>query len=84
MTGHGFRSVGSTALNEARNPSGQRLFHEDWIERQLAHKERNKVRGAYNRAQYLPERQEMMQWWADHLNKLQGGNTIPARYGSAT
>jgi integrase len=83
MTGHGFRSVGSTALNEARNPSGQRLFHEDWIECQLAHKERNRIRAAYNRSKYLPERREMMQWWADHLDRLQGGNVITMRFGGA-
>ena len=40
-------------------------FHPDWIERQLAHDERNKVRAAYNHAQYLPERRRMMQQWAD-------------------
>jgi integrase len=61
MTGHGFRSVASTILNEARDTKGRRLFHEDWIERQLAHGEPNKVKGAYNRAEYLPERTDMMQ-----------------------
>jgi integrase len=68
MTGHGFRSVASTALNEAHGPRGEKLFHADLIERQLAHMERNKIRGAYNRAEYLPERRAMMQWWADHLD----------------
>src|SRR5208337_5320684 len=48
MTGHGFRSVASTLLNE----SG---FRPDVIERQLAHCERNDVRGAYNRAEYMRE-----------------------------
>jgi len=61
-TGHGFRSTASTILNE----NG---FRPDVIERQLAHIERNKVRAAYNHAQYLPERREMMQWWADFLDQ---------------
>lgn len=43
-------------------------FEVDWIERQLVHTERNDVRAAYNRAQYLPERRRMMQWWADYLD----------------
>ena len=62
-TGHGFRSTASTILNE----NG---FHADVIERQLAHGERNKVRAAYNHAQYLPERRKMMQWWADYLDDV--------------
>jgi integrase len=71
MTGHGFRAVASTILNE----SG---FRGDVIERQLAHCERNEVRGAYNRAEYLPERKVMMQWWADHLDGLtDGAKPIP-------
>jgi integrase len=82
MTGHGFRSVASTILNEARKQTGERLFHEDWIERQLAHGEQNKVRGAYNRAEHLPERRDMMQWWADYLDRLRGSNVIQARFGN--
>jgi len=62
-TGHGFRSTASTILNEHG-------FRADVIERQLAHSERNSVRAAYNHAQYLPERREMMQWWADYLDKV--------------
>ena len=62
-TGHGFRSTASTILNEHG-------FRADVIERQLAHGERNKVRAAYNHAQYLPERRTMMQWWADYLDKV--------------
>jgi integrase len=62
-TGHGFRSTASTILNEHG-------FRADVIERQLAHGERNSVRAAYNHAQYLPERREMMQWWADYLDKV--------------
>ena len=63
MTAHGFRSIASTLLNEQG-------WHPDLIELQLAHKERNKVRAAYNRAQRLEERRKMMQAWADHLDGL--------------
>lgn len=62
-TGHGFRATASTVLNEHG-------FAPDVIERQLAHIERNKVRAAYNHAQYLPERKKMMQWWADYLDAV--------------
>lgn len=64
MTGHGFRSVASTILNE----SG--LWSSDAVERQLAHKETDRVREAYHRAQYLDERRKMMEWWSSHLNSL--------------
>jgi integrase len=63
MTAHGFRALASTVLNEH---SG---FEHDVIERQLAHKEVDAVRAAYNRAQYLPARRELMQWWADWLDQ---------------
>ena len=71
LVGHGFRAMASTILNE-------KGFRADVIERQLAHMPRDKVRAAYNRAQYLPERKEMMQWWADYLEKT-GLRTIPSR-----
>jgi integrase len=58
MTGHGFRSMASTLLNE----NG---WNGDIVERQLAHMEGNKVRAAYNYAEYLPERRKMLQWWAN-------------------
>jgi integrase len=64
MTGHGFRSMASTLLNE------QQRWHADAIERQLAHSPRNKVRAAYNYAEHLPERRRMMQAWADLLDEL--------------
>ena len=70
-TGHGFRSTASTVLNEHG-------FSADVIERQLAHGERNKVRAAYNHAQYLPERRKMMQWWADHIDEIATPNGSPA------
>ncbi len=63
MTGHGFRAMASTLLNE-------KGWHPDVIELQLAHAERNKVRAAYNRAQRLAERRAMMQAWADYLDAL--------------
>ena len=69
MTGHGFRAVASTILNE----TGCRA---DVIERQLAHCERDEVRGAYNRAEYLPERVKMMQHWADYLDGIRGGAKV--------
>jgi integrase len=71
MTGHGFRSVASTLLNEQG-------WHPDLIELQPAHKERNKVRAAYNRAQRLAERRQMMQAWADYVDGLKANNQAPA------
>jgi len=71
MTGHGFRAMASTFLNELGWPP-------DVIERQLAHAERNKVRAAYNRASYMAERRKMMAAWADHLDGLRAGNNVVA------
>lgn len=62
MTGHGFRSLASTVLNE----SG--LWNPDAIERQLGHNEKDAVRAAYHRAEYIDERKKMMQWWSDWLD----------------
>lgn len=62
-TGHGFRATASTILNEHG-------FNSDHIERQLAHAERKKARAAYNHAQYMNERRNMMQWWADYLENM--------------
>ena len=67
-TVHGFRSSASTLLNELG-------FDPDVIERQLAHKERNKVRAAYHRAEYLAERSRMMQRWADYIVQLAAENS---------
>ena len=61
---HGFRSLASSILNE----SGK--WNPDAIERQLAHSEKDQVRAAYNRANYLDERRRMMQWYADYLDEL--------------
>jgi len=65
MTGHGFRSVASTVLNE----SG--LFDFDVIERQLSHQDKDDVRAAYNRSKYMKERRRMMQWWADKIDSFE-------------
>ena len=70
IVGHGFRATASTILNE----SGR--FPADAIERQLAHAERNKIRAAYHRAEYLTERRKMMQWWADTLDAVQTGANV--------
>jgi integrase len=69
MTGHGFRSMASTILNEQG-------WNKDAIERQLAHSELDNVRRAYNYAEYLPERRKMMQSWADFLDGLKNGANI--------
>jgi integrase len=70
MTIHGFRAMASTLLNEQG-------YNRDWIERQLAHGERNGVRSSYNYAQYLPERRKMMQEWADYLDQLKSNSINP-------
>lgn len=75
-TPHGFRAMASTMLNEMG-------FHPDWIERQLAHKETNKIRAAYNRAQYMTERKRMMQNWADFLDGMATGKVLPFKKGTA-
>jgi integrase len=70
-TAHGMRALFSTVANEA----GHRP---DVIERQLAHVERNQVRAAYHRSEYLAERRRLLQWWADCLDRLRkGGEVVP-------
>jgi integrase len=63
FTPHGFRGMGTTRLYEMG-------YKEDVVERTLAHSERNKVKAAYNYAQYIEERTEMMQAWSDYLDNL--------------
>lgn len=76
MTGHGFRSMASTLLNEQG-------WNRDAIERQLAHAERDDIRAAYNYAEHLPERRKMMQAWADYLDGLTtGAEIVPFRRGA--
>jgi hypothetical protein len=73
MTGHGFRSMASTCLNELG-------WHPDLIGWQLAHAKRNNVRAAYNGAQRLDERRKMMQAWGDYLDGLRAGsNVVPLK-----
>jgi integrase len=72
MTWHGFRTLASTRLNEAG-------FAPDVIELQLAHKDQNEVRDAYNRASRLTDRMEMMQSWADYLDRLRAGKVAEFR-----
>ncbi len=64
FSAHKFRATASTILNEAG-------YRPDVIERQLAHRDRNKVRAAYNQAEYLGERRTMMQQWADMIDAMQ-------------
>lgn len=73
QTIHGFRGLASTWANEQLVEFGKpamwiRKYHEDWVEMQLAHSEKNDVRGAYNAAEYLAPRRRMMQDWADFLD----------------
>jgi len=70
MTAHGFRAMASTLLNQ----SGK--WRPDVVERALAHGERDKIRAAYNRAQYWDERVEMAQWWSDYLDTLRDGAQV--------
>lgn len=72
MTAHGFRALASTVLNE------QSGFAHDVIERQLAHKETDAVRAAYNRAEYLTQRRDLMGWWARWLAQQIAANPPPA------
>ena len=74
QTGHGFRTIASTMLNEQE-------YDADQIEKQLAHSPKDKVRAAYNRAQKLPARRKMMQEWADYLDQLRAD--VPNREEAA-
>ena len=74
---HGIRTTGSTMLNEMG-------FNGDWVERQLAHQDRNETRASYNGAKYLEQRRDMMQQWADYLDNLCAGRkVIPFRAAKA-
>ena len=70
MTAHGFRAVASTLLNE----SGK--WSPDAIERALAHKDKDAIRGAYHRGAHWKERVAMVQWWGDYLDSLRTGAEI--------
>jgi integrase len=76
MTGHGFRGLASTALHEMG-------YRPEVIEAQLAHVQANKIAAAYNHAQYLEERRQMMNTWADYLDAVKrSGAVIPFRQAS--
>ena len=66
LTTHGFRHTASTLLHEQG-------FNSDAIERQLSHREKNKIKGTYNHAEHLNERREMMDRWSDYLDSLKQG-----------
>ena len=77
MTGHGFRAMARTILDEVLH------YRPDYIEHQLAHAVRDPNGRAYNRTAHLPERRKMMQGWADYLDQLrEGGNVVPLRTAS--
>lgn len=68
-TGHGFRHTMSTILHEQG-------YNTAWIETQLAHVDKNSIRGTYNHAQYLDGRREMLQWYADYMDALANGDNV--------
>lgn len=74
QTTHGFRHLISTALNEQG-------YEADWVERQLAHGDPDKIRGTYNKAAYLEPRRQMMQAWADQLDRMKDSkdSVVPIR-----
>ncbi|EBJ1006198.1 integrase [Salmonella enterica] len=75
VTGHGFRHTMSTILHEQG-------YNTAWIETQLAHVDKNSIRGTYNHAQYLDGRREMLQWYADYMDALaSGGNVVHGAFG---
>ncbi|MCY1461095.1 hypothetical protein D9M71_787150 [compost metagenome] len=75
QTGHGFRHIASTLLRE----NG---FPREHVEAQLAHVEEG-VSGVYNKAIYLEQRREMMQWYAEHLELLEHGNVVSGGFQKA-
>jgi len=76
MTGHGFRAMARTILDEVLG------FRPDFIEHQLAQAVRDPNGRAYNRTAHLPERKKMMQHWADYLDKLKAGADVIPLHGS--
>ncbi|EGK5027989.1 tyrosine-type recombinase/integrase [Salmonella enterica] len=78
VTGHGFRHTMSTILHEQG-------YNTAWIETQLAHVDKNSIRGTYNHAQYLDGRREMLQWYAGYMDSLeQGGNVVHGTFGKVS
>jgi integrase len=76
MVAHGFRATASSMLNKCRQ------FHPDAIERQLAHAEKDRMRGIYNREEHWDERVKMMSYWADRCDAMRrGGDVNPFKSG---
>ncbi len=69
VTGHGFRHIMSTVLHEQG-------YNTAWIETQLAHVDKNAIRGTYNHAQYLDGRREMLQWYSDYMESLENNGNV--------
>ncbi len=69
VTGHGFRHTMSTILHEQG-------YNTAWIEAQLAHADKNTIRGTYNHAQYLDGRRKMLQWYADYLDSIERRDNV--------
>lgn len=77
VTGHGFRHTMSTILHEQG-------YNTAWIETQLAHVDKNSIRGTYNHAQYLDGRREMLQWYANYMEALENGeNVVHGSFGKS-
>ncbi|MCA6974215.1 tyrosine-type recombinase/integrase [Pectobacterium carotovorum] len=77
-TGHGFRHTMSTILHEQG-------YNTAWIELQLAHVDKNTIRGTYNHAQYLEQRREMLQWYANYMGSLElAGSVVQIKFGRST
>ena len=76
LVAHGMRAIASTVLNEARTADGLRRFDKDLIEVALSHVNNDDVRMAYLRAEYLPHRFDMLQWWGDYVEQA-AQNAIP-------
>ncbi|EDV2779028.1 tyrosine-type recombinase/integrase [Salmonella enterica subsp. enterica serovar Newport] len=77
VTGHGFRHTMSTILHEQG-------YNTAWIETQLAHVDKNSIRGTYNHAQYLDGRREMLQWYSDYIDSLEHGrNVVHGSFGKS-
>ena len=76
MTGHGFRALAMSTIKEKLN------YRHEVIDRQLAHAHKSQIDAAYDRAQFLPKRREMMQEWADYLDTVaKGGQIIIGKFG---
>jgi integrase len=67
LVSHGLRALASTVLNEQG-------FDPDLIEMALAHVDKNEVRRAYNRADYIERRKPLMTWWSKYIKKASTGN----------